>query len=152
MMGFARLQDLSNTKIGLDMVAGFSIHALSLWYIREIALVKWRQCWRIPPLYLPLTHWRFKTTKRRVFSLYFNSSSSENLLSFFVKRSKNSSRTSPPKCFLNDSSIAALKCSTHSGILIRLFSHAAGSFNSILSMLKNPFLSTISVISSGEAA
>ena len=94
----------------------------------------------------------FKTTKNWTFWLHQCWSMSQWSKCFLVKRVNTWSTTSMlPKCLTKFPSIAARACIIHTGMSIAPSSHEDGFESSNLSMVKHPFLSTKSLISSGVA-
>lgn len=95
---------------------------------------------------------RFKTTNNWTFRLHQYGSTSEWSKSFLVNRVNTWSTTSLlPKCSMKFPSIAARTCIIHAGMSTGDSSHEDGVESSNLSMVKQPFLSTRLLISSGVA-
>ena len=96
-------------------------------------------------------HLRLRTTNNRIPSLLPDSSWWEDSIIFLEKLSNSWSIIPLPKCWAKIPSKPALRYIAHSFPLIGPTSFDLEFTNSILSMVKHSFLSTSSVICSGEA-
>ena len=93
---------------------------------------------------------RLRTTNRWISSLGSNSNCRDIFSIFLKKRWKSWSTDSLRKCFATSPSMVALTCIVYACPLMGPSSLDAGFVNSILSMLKHPFLSTSAVSCSRE--